>query len=557
MGTQPKRAEIAELHRIVTPLRAEAWEKAIKGLGLESVFGDIPLGIRDGFRMRTTDTHLSHTRIFRNHQSATSHPDTIAKHLIKELKAGRYCGPFNPSDLEHVMGPFCASPLGLIPKSGNDDFRIIQDFSFPANDPYNPSVNSEINSDDFPCEWGSFSDMYKIVAEAPEGAEGATFDVDSAFRNIPVHPSDRPHIVVVWNDLAYVDGNIPFGAASSGGVWGHVADGLRSILVVRGIAPAKNWVDDFAILQFPAPGSNPPLFTYNEETIYEVGTELGVPWKKSKTRPFAPRFRYLGFDWDIPNRTVEIPQEKKEKYSKKVETILTKGRISRKETENLLGTLNHCALAMDSGRARLPSIANLAASFNSLNNPFASVKIPARALDDLQWWATELQRHFCGSSVRNPPPVVDMDFWVDASTSFGIGVIWSGHWDSWRLVDGWKSHGRDIGWAEMVAVELGLRTMIAGGMRKTNIILKSDNAGVIGALQAKKSRSYQQNTVLRRIIALLMEHDIWITSEYVESKNNLADLPSRGIAPPERRHMSWFHLTPPELSSFLSRTQIP
>lgn len=366
---QPKHAKIAELQRIVTPLKADAWERAIKDLNLESEFADIPLGIRNGFRMRTANTNLSHTRIFRNHQSATSHPDVIIKHLMKELQAGRYSGPFNPSDLEHVIGPFCASPLGVVPKAGDNDFRIIQDFSFPTNNPNNPSVNSEINSDDFPCEWGSFSDMYKIVAEAPDGAEGATFDVDSAFRNIPVHPIDRPHIVVIWNGLAYADGNVPFGAASSGGVWGRVADALRSIMVARGINPTKNWVDDFAILRFPVPGSDPALFTYNEETIYEIGAELGIPWKKSKTKPFAPHFRYLGFEWDIPNRTVEIPTEKKDKYLKKVETTLTKNRISRKETENLLGTLTHCALATESGRARLPSIANLAASFNAVGGP--------------------------------------------------------------------------------------------------------------------------------------------------------------------------------------------
>ncbi|KAG8952221.1 hypothetical protein FRC04_004928 [Tulasnella sp. 424] len=530
----PNRANETELHRIVTPLKADAWERALQETDLNAKFGDIVVGICQGFRLGTSEIPLLHTLIHRNHQSAKANPEAIIKHINKELNAGRYLGPYQIKELEHTIGPFRASPLGAVPKSEPGEFRIIQDFSYPVNSSRTPSVNSEIDSDDFPCDWGSFTEVYKIVDTAPKGAQAATFDVDAAFRIIPVHPEDRRNIVVVWNGLAYVDTAVPFGAASSGGLFGHVADGLRAIMMARGLQPTRNWVDDFVSFRFPIPDTNPQRFLYNEDTIYAIGEELG----------------------DIPARTVSIPEEKKDKYRKRIQDALTKGRLKRKEVEKVIGTLTHCALATELGRTHLSSIANFLASFAHYQNPHLSLAIPTRTRDDLQWWLAHLADPFCGSRIRTPPDPEDLDFWVDASTSYGIGVVLNGGWDAWVLTAGWKSKGRDIGWAEMVAIELGLRVLVASGIAKKNIVLKSDNRGVIGALKMQRSRSYQQNLVLRRIVGMMLEHDIWISSEYVPSKDNVADGPSRGQAAVGRSRQRWFHLTPTELAPLLSPSKV-
>lgn len=41
---------------------------------------------------------------------------------------------------------------------------------------------------------------------------------------------------------------------------------------------------------------------------------LGWPWAIKKFIDFKLYFRYIGFDWSITNKTVELFQEKKEKY---------------------------------------------------------------------------------------------------------------------------------------------------------------------------------------------------------------------------------------------------
>jgi hypothetical protein len=122
-------------------------------------------------------------------------------------------------------------------------------------------------------------------------------------------------------------------------------------------------------------------------------------------------------------------------------------------------------------------------------------------------------------------------FWVDASTSWGIGVVFENVWKSWKLCDGWDEGGHHIGWAEMVAVEFGLRLAIHRGYSDIHFHVHSDNEGVIGALDGGKSRNPEQNRVLRRIVSLMRSHSIWMTITYVRSDDNIADKPSRGEVP--------------------------
>jgi hypothetical protein len=173
-------------------------------------------------------------------------------------------------------------------------------------------------------------------------------------------------------------------------------------------------------------------------------------------------------------------------------------------------------------------MSRFASSFEG-SSRFARRQPPASALADIQFWRELLLSAFCGSKIQHPPAPVAIEFYVDASTSWGIGVVFDGKWDWWRLRSNWRSDARDIGWAEMIAIELGLRTAIAAGHANTHFKVLSDNMGVIGALDSGKSRNLQQNRALQRIVALMQAHAIWMTSIYVPSAENVAHAPSRGV----------------------------
>jgi hypothetical protein len=518
-------------------------------------FPDVPISMRFGFDMGVYSPPLS-TFTPPNHNSATLFPEHVMSHIQNELSLGRYTGPFSRSRLEYLIGPFRSSPLGTVLKTvGSTERRVVQDLSFPRNDPALSSINSQINLDDFRCDWGTFTEIKNIVANAPPGSEAATLDVDSAFRCCPIAPSQQRNFIVRWDDSYYIDHNAPFGATSAGGVFGRVADAKTAILSSKQLGPSKNWVDDFVFFRFPILHTSgslvAPSFSYSLSDIYDLASQLGWPWKRSKTRPFAPEFKYLGFIWSLPAKTVQIPSDKKLRYLLKLQPWIHNRKFSRKDTESVLGTLVHCSLAVPDGRSRLPAIARFASSFNYTTSVF-STKTPSPAvLSDIGWWRTKLQSEFCGSTISKPPAASSTEFWVDASSSWGIGVVFDGHWDFWKLRSHWHRDGRNIGWAEMVAVELGLLFAVHCGFTDVHFIIKSDNQGVIHAIEGGKSRSPEQNTVLQRITLLLSTYKLWISSLYVPSIENLADPPSRGVPPSNYPRISSTFTLPASLQPFL------
>jgi hypothetical protein len=544
---------------IVTPFIADAWERELLSLGLLDTFSDVPYSIRHGFDLGIHSIPPE-TYIPNNHSSAIQHPQAIRSYINTELSNGRYTGPFSPSRLEALIGPFRTSPLGVVPKPMPGEFRLVQDFSYPRNDALRQSLNSEIDTSSLSCDWGTFQNISTIVIDAPPNTQAATLDVDAAFRRCPIKPSQQPNFVINFDNLCYIDHAAPFGAASAGFAFGRVADTMMAILRAHNIGPAKNWVDDFVFFRSPITTktspptlpSTPYTYPYDLNTIESITQPLGWPWKHSKTKPFDSTFTYLGFVWDLTAKHVQIPNKKKTKYLDRLSPWVEGAKFTRKDAESVLGTLVHCSLAVPDGRSRLPSLSRFAASFNGTRSNFTRKSPPDAALKDVAWWRFHLTKDFCGSTLSRPPPPSSIGFWVDASTDWGVGIVFDGHWEAIKFRDGWKSGGRNIGWAEFVAIELGLLRAIAQGHSNKHFIVHSDNQGVIQAIQGGKSRSPEQNLVLQRILHLLATHSIWISPSYIPSSSNLADEPSRGLPvlnlPPCRTPLS----IPPLLSPFLA-----
>lgn len=256
----------ASLLKVVSPLKSAAWYSALERFSLLSTFSDVPTGISNGF-FTGISTRINSTLIPDNHKSALLHPEAVELHIRTELNKGRYSGPFSPNYLTATIGPFRTAPLGVVSKPNSDKFCIIQDLSYPRNDPSIDSVNSGINSADFPCEWGTFAQCYFAVASCPAGTQVAVFDVDSAYRNIPIAPADQAQFCVAWKDQVYVNHCVPFGAASSAGLFGRIADAFVAIIQKFGAEQVLKWVDDIIFFCFPINSTEPYQYAYTSDLV--------------------------------------------------------------------------------------------------------------------------------------------------------------------------------------------------------------------------------------------------------------------------------------------------
>jgi hypothetical protein len=206
----------------------------------------------------------------------------------------------------------------------------------------------------------------------------------------------------------------------------------------------------------------------------------------------------------------------------------------------------------------MPRLSAFTASWNFLASPspYIKKKPPQALLTDLSWWHTTLSSPPPPTQLSLPPPISQIQFFVDASTSFGIGIVLENEWESWKLIKGWMRDGRDIGWAESVAIELGLHLAITRGYTHLHIPLRSDNEGVIFSLAAGRSRNPAVNSTLRNIFTLIHTHNIWLSVTYIDSRYNLADRPSRGIPPDDIPRTQTYLPIPPHLSSYLTHTPL-
>lgn len=189
MNAQAADPRITELRNAIssrrlkahTPFVADAWERWLLRAKLNLKFPSLVHSLRFGFDIGIPPIHSTHTPL--NSPFLLLHQREFARIIQHEFNRKHYIGPFTRQELESIIGPFQTSPLSLVPKPHKPHvFRLVQNYSFP----YKPqgdyrSINSQIDSDDFPCTWGTFNAMVQLILHLPPGSQGAVRDVSEAY----------------------------------------------------------------------------------------------------------------------------------------------------------------------------------------------------------------------------------------------------------------------------------------------------------------------------------------------------------------------------------------
>ena len=79
---------------------------------------------------------------------------------------------------------------------------------------------------------------------------------------------------------------------------------------------------------------------------------------------------------------------------------------------------------------------------------------------------------------------------------WGIGIVVGGRWAAWKLCLGWKAEGRDIGWAEAIALELAVLWLEQENYTDAKILIRGNNTGVIGTFIRGRSRNILWNDLI-------------------------------------------------------------
>ena len=139
--------------------------------------------ISSRFRVGFNPASVSLKSATQNMPSASLQHSVIDDYLSMELAKGRVTDPFSSPPLPHLH----ISRFGVIPKKHQPGkWRLILDLS--SSDGHN--VNDAIRKEAFTVQYTKVDHIIDGIMSLGRGTLLAKFDVESAYRIIPIHPND-------------------------------------------------------------------------------------------------------------------------------------------------------------------------------------------------------------------------------------------------------------------------------------------------------------------------------------------------------------------------------
>jgi len=161
-------------------------------------------GFEHGFRIGYNGSRDGEAH--RNLKSAEQYPQVLANNIAAELQEGRLFGPID-NPIAHAK----ISPIGVVPKPHSDKFRTINHLSYP----FGTSINDGMTDGTLYTQYDRLDSAANWIRYFGKGCYLAKLDIESAFRNLPVHPLDVPLQYIQFEGKAYADLCLVFGSRSS------------------------------------------------------------------------------------------------------------------------------------------------------------------------------------------------------------------------------------------------------------------------------------------------------------------------------------------------------
>ena len=167
-------------------------------------------------------------------------------------------------------------------------------------------------------------DVIEGIMSHGRGTLLAKFDVESVYRNVPVHPDDRFLLGTKWRGKYFI--------------FSSIADLLEWILKHN----YRVWfllhcLDDFHTMGPP----NSPVCQHNLDMCVHLFLEWGIPPHPEKLEGPSTCLTVLGIELDFTTLQARLPKDKFDRIAALLESWSLKRYCTRKELESLIGNLHH------------------------------------------------------------------------------------------------------------------------------------------------------------------------------------------------------------------------
>lgn len=500
---------------IVTPLIPEAWEALLQDHPDQALAKYIAEGLRNGFHIGYNKDKARRSATS-NMPSATKNPEPVQKYVDNEVTEQRILGPFTPEEATHIH----VSRFGVIPKRHQPGkWRLILDLSSPEGKSINDGIDKEWSS----LQYESVDDAARILMGLGRGAMLAKIDIAHAYRNVPVHPTDRYLLGMRWKEGTYVDTALPFGLRSAPKIFCALSDALEWILLQAGITSCLHYIDDFLTLGAP----DSPECERNLRIITDICRRLGIPLAIEKVEGPIAWIIFLGIELDSRSMSMRLPQEKLQHLKELIAQWMTKRAATKRSMLSLIGELAHACKVVTPGRIFLRRMIDLAHSRKSLEH---WIRLDQEFQSDLHWWHLFLGQwngvSLLASHVYHEP---DITLFTDASGKWGCGGTTGHDWFQCAWSEQWAEV--NITTKELVPVILAV-AIWGPHWASGHVLVRSDNMAVVEILKARSSRDPRVMHLLRCLHFFSAKYDIRVSASHIPGvENSMADALSRDDLP--------------------------
>lgn len=392
---------------MVSPIRVDRLELELRGHPDQAKVAYVISGLRNGFHLGFHSSSILLKSATSNMPSALLQPSIIDSYLQNELHKGRIAGPIP------ILPNLHTSRFGVISeKHQPGKWRLILYLSSPAGATVNDGIPKDVSS----VQYMSLDDIIDGIMTYGRGTLMAKFDIESAYRIVPVHLDDRFPLGI---DLA-----LPFGLRSAQYIFSAVAD-LLEWMVRRNyhVAFLKHYLDDFHTLGPP----DSPQCDQNLATCIKLLSDWGVPLHPDKFEGPSTALTVLGIELDSLALQARLPKEKFDRISSLIDEWSRKRHCKRNHLVSLTGHLQHACKVIPQGRTFLRRMINLLSAFRKddhfirLNRDFH--------LDLTRW--RDLLRSWDGRSFflsLQWAPLPDFQVSSDAAGTLGYGALFKRDW---------------------------------------------------------------------------------------------------------------------------------
>lgn len=487
----------------ITPIKVNNLESLLANIHhADSSF--LVEGFRNGFSI-PSKLDLPPISDIKNHSSSLSNPSIVSAKILQEVKLNRVSGPFDNPPLNNLI----LSPLGLVPKKAEGQFRLIHDLSYPKHN----SVNSNIDPFDSSVAYETLDTCVEILYDLGPNSLISKTDIKDAFRIMPIHVDSHHLLGFTWKHKFYYDKCLPMGCSISCNLFERFSTAIQDILVHRYEVPyISHILDDFIF--FGPPDS--PICQESLQKFISLSDHVGIPIKQEKTVKPSQVVTLHGIEVDTSIMQMRLPEDKLSDLRTLLSSTSKCKKITLRNLQSLIGKLSFACRAVLPGRAFLRRLIDLT---RGVRKPHFKIRLTRGARADLTMWMSFLN-DFNGRVLITPniwESAQTLKLFSDASGTSCAGICGSA-WFTVVFPESWSN--TNIVTKELLPILLLVKSFCSI-LKNKKILFFCDNIAVVAILNASTTKDPVTMPLVRDFVLTCLTNNILLRAKHIPGRHNL------------------------------------